>query len=259
MSDTYLELHNLEASLTEFAVARIVDTELQNSPECQLPDDLEVTLDLPNLAVTLPELACDYNIDLPLVPLPHFCSPSFTADVGFEGCEGTDIDVELGFSDDGNCNYSLGGMISVCATGPCPDGYSASGTITPSTNGTADYVQLYGSIALAQDGPCGFAISGDLTLEENIPNLEYVCKTQNFKLEFETEELAFEIPIIEDFKITIYPKLIFEEIERTACKTKYKITIDQWTAPVIENLEVKEITYCGLEGEETRKFLCLTE
>jgi len=260
MSDTYLALHNLESSLTEFAVARIVDSVLQSSPECQLPADNAVTLDLPNLAVALPDLACDYNIDLPLVPLPHTCSPNFSSAVTLEGCDGTTVDGSLSFTTTDHCNFSLGGLISVCTTVPCSSGYTTTGTITPVTNGTADYVQLYGSISLNNDGACGFSLSGDLTLTDNTPDLSHVCTTQDYKVQLDTEQRGLLIPIIEDFKITIYPKIDIENVSESKCGVLYKLTIGEWTAPVIENLEYKEIKYCKSDGtEETRKFLCLTD
>lgn len=259
MSDAYLDLHNLETSITEFAVSRIIDDDLQASPECQLPEDLEVTLNLPSLVVTLPELECNYDIDLPLVPLPHFCTPTLDSSVEFTGCARTDVTGVLGFSTDGACGYTLGGSINICTDLPCPDGFTAGGELTITTTGDARYVQLYGSATLDMSGECGFLLSGDLTLQDMVPNLDYICDTANFRVELETEEIPFLINIIEDFNITIYPKLVFEQISSGACTQIYKITIDQVTAAVIENLEVQEITFCNTLGEETtRKFLCLT-
>ncbi len=259
MSDAYLDLHNLESTLTEFAVARVIDTVLQNSPECQLPDDLDVTLDLPSLIVTLPELDCNYDIDLPLVPLPHFCIPTLNSSVEFTGCARTIVTGALGFTPAGGCGYNLGGAINICTDLPCPDGFTAGGDLTITTTGDARYVQLYGSASLDMSGECGFVLSGDLTLQDMVPNLDYICDTANFRVELETTEVPFIINVIEGFNITIYPRLVFEQLSTGACTQVYKITIDQVTASVIEGLEVKELTYCnGLGEEETRQFLCLT-
>lgn len=259
MSDTYLELHNLESSLTDFAVSRIVDETLQNSPECQLPDDNPVSLVLPDLDVLMPELACDYNIDLPLVPLPHFCSPSFSSGVLFSGCDTTTVIGDLSFSTDGACNYSLDGSISVCATVPCSGGYTAIGTVTATTESELDYVQLSGALTLELDGSCGFKLTGSLLLNDNVPDLSHVCTTSDYQVEFEVSETdTLSINVIEDFTITIFPKITVTLLEESKCKVKYRIEIDERTAAVVENLYTREITYCTPAGvEETMKFLCV--
>lgn len=261
MSDTYLELHNLESSLTDFAVSRIVDETLQNSPECQLPDDNPVSLVLPDLDVLMPELACDYNIDLPLVPLPHFCSPSFSTDILFSGCDGTAVTGDLSFSTDGTCHYSLDGEISVCATVsvPCSEGYTATGTITATTESVLDYVQLSGALTLELDGSCGFKLTGSLLLNDNVPDLSHVCTTSDYTVEFEVSDTdSLVINVVDTFKITLYPKITVTLLEENKCKIRYKIEIDERTAAVVENIETKTITYCTPEGvEETRKFLCI--
>ena len=75
MADDYLNFHKLEATELPFTVARVVDEDLQSSPECQLPADSPLSLALPELPA-LPELVCDYNVDIPLIPPPYFCTPA---------------------------------------------------------------------------------------------------------------------------------------------------------------------------------------
>lgn len=82
MADDYLNFHKLEATELPFTVARVVDEDLQSSPECQLPADSPLSLALPELPA-LPELVCDYNVDIPLIPPPYFCTPAGATDITF--------------------------------------------------------------------------------------------------------------------------------------------------------------------------------
>ena len=118
MADEYLNLHNLEETETPFTVARIIDEELQSSPECQLPADVPLVLNLPSLDVELPDLTCLHPIDVPLYPPPYFCTPSISGSIVFTGADEILINeiepISIDIDEESECDFKLKGEIEIC-------------------------------------------------------------------------------------------------------------------------------------------------
>lgn len=123
MANEYLDLHNLEETEIPFAVARVIDEDLQASPECQLPADVPLTISLPSLDIDLPDLACNFQVDIPLVPLPHFCTPILSGSIGLNTCDPDVLSISnntVQFSRLNDCDWQLQGSIDLCVTLPEP-------------------------------------------------------------------------------------------------------------------------------------------
>jgi hypothetical protein len=120
MADEYLELHKLQETMIPFAVERIIDEDLQASPECQLPDDNPLDLEFPALE-PLPDVVCDYNVEIPLIPLPYFCTPLISGSITFTS-DDESITIEevdpISFEPSGECDFTLDGTINITACAP---------------------------------------------------------------------------------------------------------------------------------------------
>lgn len=156
MSD-YLTLHNLESTETPFTVQRIIDEVLQESSDCQLPDNTPLDISLPNLNIDLPPLDCVLNIDIPLVPLPYFCTPSVSGDIVIIGNTSASTTPSISADDTSECDYLMTGIICI------PE---VSSNISVSTSGT--YLSVSGSpVTSSPSGDCGYEINGTITIEDS--------------------------------------------------------------------------------------------
>lgn len=167
----YLELYKLELGEEPYSVQRIIDTEQQSSPECQLPELTALTLTLPELP-TLPDLTCEFDIEVPLVPLPYVCPPTVSGGITLRGCDGSTVIGTAGITRAPNtCDYVLDGDINVCLDVPCSSGYDFSSDVE--IIGGGELVTLTGALELTTV-TCGAILSGTLEITEN---LELVCTT----------------------------------------------------------------------------------
>lgn len=165
MSDSYLTLHKLQETETPFTVSRVVDEELQSSPECTLPADSPLVFDLPSLDVTLPDLDCTFNIDLPLTPLPYYCNPTVSGEITVTGSPGLAVTNSVEIVKSNDCDYLLQGDIVLTLDDRsvvCVDGYTADETSVGIQTG--DHLTASGSLSLTQEA-CVFKLESDLKIE----------------------------------------------------------------------------------------------
>ncbi len=180
MSDTYLDLYKLQLGEQPFTVDRVVDSELQNSPQCQLPGDHGLLLNLPPIDIELPPLECRFDNLVPLIPLPETCHPKFLGGINFSTCDPQTLDVTgtVDIIQDG-CNFLLGGDIELCShyctsysvsnsvafTVDGPGLTMASNGLDFSINPLTCNIELSGGFQLTSDIKCalGITASGQIT------------------------------------------------------------------------------------------------
>ena len=195
MSD-FLSLYKLTPTEEPYSVARIIDTDLQASAGCKLPDDTPLDLNLPSIAVVLPPLECKFDNLVPLIPLPNFCHPTVRVEIESSSCDTDIVSIDtstLEVERREGCDFVLKGSIDICPNpGICTDFSVLSGfMITTSGNGLSgggamlvNYddcsLQLGGVVNIDADIKCvnavtgggivtpsGAGISGDIYLSDN--------------------------------------------------------------------------------------------
>lgn len=253
MSDTYLTLHNIELSETEFAVNRIIDNSLQNSPSCVLPDDNPVSLSLPPLDTTLPPLECEYRLNTPLVPLPYFdfCTPQFENNITFTGCAGTLVTGDVTLTG-GPCNFSLNGDIDICTEVACPDGFLFEVNIDVEKIGSSPYTDLTSTLAVS-NGPCGATLSGAITLEDNTPNLDGVC-LEGFTVDI-VDITASEqsVDLGDGVELLLTTELLVEDTNTEVCNSTKSINLI--ISGSLSGASWQEVEFCEDGVPVTKKIL----
>lgn len=160
----YLDLHNLTETEQPYTVARVIDDELQASPECQLPSYTPLVLSLPDLDVTMPDMDCKFDVNVPLVPLPYTCSPTLSGGITVTstGTAPILINNTIGFNKINQCDYQLDGELDLQLNVACAKGYTSDRQAISLQVGPK-LVQS-GSLTLTQDG-CEFGLASDLKIE----------------------------------------------------------------------------------------------
>lgn len=167
----YPDLYKLRISETPYTAERIIDDVLQSSPECQLPTDIPLTLNLTPLTVELPPLECKFDNLVPLIPLPDFCHPHVSGTISASSCNTGVITANssVTLTQINDCDFELGGAIEICPDpGICTDfSTSASLPVTVTGNGiTGD-----GTLFLYY-GACSFEIDGAINIDSTIKCVE---------------------------------------------------------------------------------------
>jgi hypothetical protein len=169
MSD-YLDLHKLQETGTDYTVERVIDDTLQSSPECQLPSNIPLVISLPVLDITLPDLDCNFNVDIPLTPLPFYCSPSVTGGINVTTCDGGAITIDensLAFNRINECDFEIGGELKLCVGDICP-------TVENDVSITiiGEYLTGSGTLSIEQlTDPCKIKLTGNIDIESTLTTI----------------------------------------------------------------------------------------
>ena len=249
----YLELYKLQTTEAPYTVERIIDTEQSTSPECQLPDDLGLDLDLPEIP-TLPDLECEFDIEVPLIPLPYACAPTVGGSISFSGCTGTDVGGSVSFTRDANsCDYVLGGSITICAEEPeCMEGITASGSVT--VTGGSEWVTPSGTITLDTSGPCGVTLSGTIDVTDSV-----ICGGA-YDITTDVAMITGTVPIElffdgEDAGLSLTPEY---QLTKTGGDCDAEIKLEWGLTGTWVNVETLEVEVCDGATTSTKKFLIVT-
>lgn len=247
MSD-YLSLYKLELTETPYSVQRIVDAEHQASPECQLPDMPPLDLALPELPV-LPDLKCEFNVEVPLIPLPYVCPPTVSGGITLKSCGGsTTFGVASITRTPNTCDFVLAGDIEVCVPVPCSEGFSYTGDLTILQIGSDPGADLSGSLIVTDLG-CGSDISLALTLD--MSGSDSVCKTGvdvellDDTMQPQTLDLGSGVGLVINPQITLTP-------DKTKCMKRYTLELS-FGATSITGATWQEVKFCDEFGAPVTK------
>lgn len=180
MSDL-LSIYNIEITSDPFSAA-FITTPIDDLPsECQLPAPPTIPILTP-ISITMPTLACNYQIDVPIIPPPYFCSPGITADVAIRSCTGplaltVNTDTAFEFAISGECDWNLDGAVTICLPKCIP---SISGGISIGNSCTVvgtNPVQVNTTtpVAITYDADtCAYTLVGDIEIcAPCIPTLSF--------------------------------------------------------------------------------------
>lgn len=253
MSD-YLSLYKLELGETPYSVQRIIDTEQQASPECQLPDLTPLDLNLPALPA-LPELNCEFNVEVPLIPLPYVCPPNVSGGIAIKNCDGTETFGTASINRTaGTCDFVLSGDIAVCVPVPCSGGFSYTGDLTILQIGSDPGVDLSGSMVVTDLG-CGADISLALTLDGSAS--AGVCKTGvdvellDDTMQPQTLDLGSGVGLVINPQITLTP-------DKTKCMKRYTLELS-FGSTSITGATWQEVKFCDEFGAEVTKKILVAD
>lgn len=125
MPQDYESLYGLQPTdpLQDFTVERIPNP-LQSTTECELPPDIPFDFLLPAIPI-LPPKECDINVDIPLVPLPEVCSPSYNLGITITGEGSATVtggeNIEFTRVAGTDCTYSASANVSISVPAACTD------------------------------------------------------------------------------------------------------------------------------------------
>lgn len=173
MSD-FLSLYKLTPTEEPYSVARIIDTDLQASAGCKLPDDTPLDLNLPSIAVVLPPLECKFDNLVPLIPLPNFCHPTVRVEIESSSCDTDIVSIDtstLEVERREGCDFVLKGSIDICPNpGICTDFSVLSGfMITTSGDGLSG-----GGALLVNYDDCSLQLGGVVNIDADIKCVDAV-------------------------------------------------------------------------------------
>lgn len=202
MSDN-IDLYRLELTNDPFQAKFITTPEVDLPPECVLPEPLPDIPPLPELDLSLPPLDCNFQIDVPLIPAPYFCTPAVSGSISITSpSAGPD---EAGITVTGSagiaqvsgseCDYELTGSFSLELSNNICTSTSATGTVSFSQTTPEGPISI-GEISISSTG-CGVELTGGpitisasgstVEVDDSVPPLANACESSTDWLHLTSE------------------------------------------------------------------------